>query len=509
MPVAFAQFLYDTKMNNDSKKLTTASGIPYAENENSMTAGARGPILLQDFILHEKMAHFNRERIPERVVHAKGSGAYGVFKVSHDISAYTRAKLFGEIGKETKIFLRFSTVSGEKGSADTERDPRGFAVKFYTEDGNWDLVGNNTPVFFLKDPKKFSDFIHTQKRDPYTNTKSATMMWDFWSLNPESLHQVTILMSDRGTPYGYRHMDGFGSHTFSLINSANERHWVKFHFKTRQGIKNFTDQEAAEMRGKNPDFAQHDLLTSIDKGEFPVWDLKIQVMTEEEAKNYRWNPFDLTKVWPHGDFPLIDVGTLTLNENPANYFAHVEQAAFAPAHVVDGVGYSPDKMLQGRLLSYPDAHRYRLGSNYEQIPVNRCPFAVNNYERDGQMRVDGNGGSSPNYFPNSFDDIVADQSYKEPGLDLGHAVADWYDRNAEGENDHYSQPGDLYRLMSQQARQDLISNIVHSMSGIEGPKKETIVNRQLCHWFRADVGLGMAVAKGMNIDLDINMNAHS
>jgi catalase len=499
-------------MNNDSKKLTTASGIPYAENENSMTAGPRGPILLQDFILHEKMAHFNRERIPERVVHAKGSGAYGVFKVTHDISAFTRAKLFGEIGKETKVFLRFSTVGGEKGSADTERDPRGFAIKFYTEDGNWDLVGNNTPVFFLKDPKKFSDFIHTQKRDPYTNSKSATMMWDFWSLNPESLHQVTILMSDRGTPYGYRHMDGFGSHTFSLINAANQRHWVKFHFKTRQGIKNFTDEEAAEMRGKNPDFAQQDLLTSIDNGDFPAWDLKIQVMTEEQAKTYRWNPFDLTKVWPHGDFPLIDVGTLTLNENPANYFAHVEQAAFAPAHVVDGVGYSPDKMLQGRLLSYPDAHRYRLGGNYEQIPVNRCPFAVNNYERDGQMRVDGNGGSGPNYFPNSFDGIVADQSYKEPGLDLGSAVADWYDRNAEGENDHYTQPGNLYRLMTPEAKHDLISNIVQSMSGIEGPKKELIVNRQLCHWFRADVALGMSVAKGLNLDLDTSMasmNTHN
>jgi catalase len=489
------------------KKLTTASGIPYAENENSMTVGPRGPILLQDFILHEKMAHFNRERIPERVVHAKGSGAYGTFTVTHDISKYTRAKLFNIIGKETKTFLRFSTVGGEKGSADTERDPRGFALKFYTEEGNWDLVGNNTPVFFIKDPKKFGDFIHTQKRDPYTNCKSATMMWDFWSLNPESLHQVTILMSDRGTPYGYRHMHGFGSHTFSMINANNERHWVKFHFLTKQGIKNFTDEEAGEMRGKAPDFAQHDLLTAIDSGNFPQWELKIQVMTEEQAKTYKWNPFDLTKVWPHSDFPLIDVGVLELNKNPDNYFAHVEQAAFAPAHVADGIGYSPDKMLQGRLLSYPDAHRHRLGGNYEQIPVNRCPFAVNNYERDGQMRVDGNQGSAPNYFPNSFDDIVADPAYKEASWDLGTGVADWYDRNAEGENDHYTQPGNLYRLMSEQAKHDLIKNITNSMSGIDGPKRELIVNRQLCHWFRADIGLGMAIAKGLELDLDEAMKS--
>lgn len=494
-------------MKTDKKKLTTASGIPYVEDENSMTAGPRGPILLQDFILHEKMAHFNRERIPERVVHAKGSGAYGTFTVTHDISKYTRAKLFNTIGKQTKVFLRFSTVGGEKGSADTERDPRGFAVKFYTEDGNWDLVGNNTPVFFVKDPKKFSDFIHTQKRDPYTNCKSATMMWDFWSLNPESLHQVMILMSDRGTPHGYRHMHGYGSHTFSMINAGNERFWVKFHFRTEQGIKNFNQEEALAMRGQDPDFAQHDLLTAIDNGDFPRWKLKVQVMTEEQARSFEWNPFDLTKVWPHSDFPLIDVGVLELNQNPDNYFAHVEQSAFAPAHVVDGIGYSPDKMLQGRLLSYPDAHRYRLGGNYEQIPVNRCLFAVNNYERDGQMRVDGNGGAAPNYRPNSFDDIMANEAYKQPAWDLGACTADWYDRNGEGENDHYTQPGNLYRLMDEEAKKHLIHNIVSAMSGIAGPKRELIINRQLCHWFRADIGLGMAVAKGLQLDLDEAMKA--
>jgi len=496
-------------MNNGkekTQKLTTASGRPYVENENTQSVGPRGPLLLQDYILQEKMAHFNRERIPERVVHAKGSGAYGTFTVTHDISKYTKAKVFDKIGKQTKVFLRFSTVGGEKGSADTERDPRGFALKFYTEDGNWDLVGNNTPVFFIKDPKKFGDFIHTQKRDPYTNCKSPTMMWDYWSLNPESLHQVMILMSDRGTPIGYRFMNGYGSHTFSMINAKNERVWAKFHFKTKQGIKNFVNDEAAEMKGKDPDFSQRDLVEAIDNGHFPQWALKIQVMTNEQAKKFKWNPFDLTKVWPHKDFPLIDVGTLELNENPKNYFAEVEQSAFAPAHVIDGIGYSPDKMLQGRLLSYPDAHRHRLGGNYEQIPVNRCPYMVNNYQRDGAMRVDGNGGSAPNYWPNSFDGIYADQTYKEPSWQLENSVADWYDRNAEGENDHYTQPGNLFRdAMDDTQRKNTISNIIGAMKGISGPKKDQIINRQLCHFFRADVNLGMGVAKGLDVNVDAVM----
>jgi catalase len=491
---------------SEKKKLTTASGAPYYEHENSMSAGPRGPLLLQDFLLHEKMAHFNRERIPERVVHAKGSGAYGTFTVTHDITAYTKAKIFSKIGKETKVFLRFSTVGGEKGSADTERDPRGFALKFYTEDGNWDLVGNNTPVFFIKDAKKFSDFIHTQKRDPYTNCKSPTMMWDFWSLNPESLHQVTILMSNRGTPYGYRHMHGFGSHTFSFFNGKGEKFFVKFHFHTQQGIKNFTDAAAMEMRGKDPDFAQRDLYTAIDNKDFPRWTLKIQVMPENDAASYKWNPFDVTKVWSHADYPLIEVGTLELNHNPDNFFAHVEQSAFTPSNVVNGIGFSPDKMLQGRLLSYPDAQRYRLGVNYEQLPVNRCPFAVNNYHRDGAMRLDGNGGASPNYYPNSFDDIEPDQSYQRPGERLESMFADYYDRNAPGEDDHYTQPGNLFRLLAPAEQSDLVRNIVGSMSGIEGPKRETIIQRQLCHWFRADIRLGMSVAKGLGVD--INMEEH-
>ncbi len=488
------------------KKLTTASGIPYVENENTLSVGSRGPLLLQDFILHEKMAHFNRERIPERVVHAKGTGAYGTFTVTKNITKYTKAKIFSKVGNKCRLFIRFSTVGGEKGSADTERDPRGFAVKFYTEDGNWDMVGNNTPVFFVKDPKKFSDFIHTQKRDPKTNLKSPTMMWDFWSLNPESLHQVLILMSDRGTPYGYRHMHGFGSHTYSFYNAKNERHWVKFHFITQQGIKNFTGDQANVMKSKDLDFAQRDLVEAIENKQFPKWKLFIQVMTEKQAHEFPFNPFDLTKVWPHGDFPMIEAGMMELNEVPSNYFAEVEQSAFAPAHAIDGVGYSPDKMLQGRLLSYPDAHRYRLGVNYEQIPVNKCPYMVSNFERDGLMRVDGNGNSEPNYFPNSFDGIVADESYKQPAQILDSNVADWYDRNAPGDNDHYTQPGLLYtKAMNATDRKNLVKNLVDSMSGISGPKRNDIINRQICHFFRANEELGKAVAKGLGVDIEAMM----
>jgi catalase len=498
----------DDKKKN--RKLTSASGKPYAENENSLTIGPRGPILLQDYILHEKMAHFNRERIPERVVHAKGTGAFGTFTVTHDISKYTRAKLFSKIGNECRVLLRFSTVGGEKGSADSERDPRGFSVKFYTEDGNWDMVGNNTPVFFVKDPKKFGDFIHTQKRDPRTNLKSPTMMWDYWSLNPESLHQVMILMSDRGTPASYRHLNGYGSHTFSLIDKDNKRVWVKFHFKTQQGIKNFTGDEANAMRGIDPDQAQRDLVEAIDRKEFPKWTMKIQVMTDEEVEKFPFNPFDLTKIWPHSDFPLIEVGTLELNQVPQNYFAEVEQSAFAPAHVIDGIGYSPDKMLQGRLLSYPDAHRYRLGVNYEQIPVNKCPYAVSNYQRDGLMRVDDNGGSEPNYFPNSFDDIYTDESYKEPAMYFENPLADWYNRNSEGENDHYTQPGWLYsKVMNEQDRANLVKNIVGAMSGISGPKRDLIVNRQLCHFFRANIELGMRIAEGLGMKISADMMTHA
>jgi len=484
--------------------LTTAAGAPVNHYEDSQSVGARGPLLLQDYFLHEKLAHFNRERIPERIVHAKGSGAYGTFTVTHDISKYSRAKLFSEIGKETKVFVRFSTVGGEKGSADTERDPRGFAVKFYTEDGNWDLVGNNTPVFFIKDPKKFPDFIHTQKRDPYTNCKSPTMMWDYWSLNPESLHQVLILMSDRGTPKGYRFMNGYGSHTFSMVNGNNERIYVKFHYKTMQGNKTFTDAEAAALKSSDPDFSQRDLVTAIDNGHFPKYALKIQVMSLEEAKNFKWNPFDLTKVWPHKEYPLIEVGEIELNENPKNYFQDVEQSAFAPANLVDGIGFSPDKMLQGRILSYPDAHRYRIGVNYESLPVNKCPYAVNNYHRDGTMRSDGNGENNPNYKPNSFDDIIEDETRKGLNYELDSNEVGYFDRN-ENDDDHYTQPGDLFKLMTDEHKQNTINNIVGAMSGISGPKKDEIVNRQLCHWFRADPQLGAGIAKGLGVDVDLEV----
>lgn len=484
----------------ESTPLTTAAGRPIPDNQNSVSAGPRGPLLLQDYFLHEKLAHFNRERIPERVVHAKGSGAYGTFRVMRDITRHTRARLFAQVGNECRVFVRFSTVGGEKGSADTERDPRGFAVKFYTEGGNWDLVGNNTPVFFVKDPVKFPDFIHTQKRDPRTNRKSPTMMWDFWSLNPESLHQVVILMSDRGTPDGYRHMHGFGSHTFSLVNAANERVYVKFHFLTQQGIRNLTAADATRLKGEDADYAQHDLVDAIDRGDFPRWTLSIQTMTEAEAATFRWNPFDLTKVWPHAEFPLQEVGVLELNEVPANYFAHVEQAAFAPAHVVDGIGYSPDRMLQGRLLSYPDAQRYRLGANYEHLPVNRCPYGFSNYQRDGQMAFDDNGGAGPNYFPNSFGGPAEDPTASEPAERLPDTLAARYDRNhGPGDDDHYTQPAALWRLLDAGAQARLVENIVGSMQGIDGDKRELIIQRQLCHFFRADIGLGMRVANGLGV----------
>jgi len=481
------------------KKLTSASGRPFFENEDSMTAGPRGPVLLQDFHLHEKLAHFNRERIPERVVHAKGTGAFGTFTVTGNITKYTKAKLFSKVGNKCRVLARFSTVGGEKGSADTERDPRGFAIKFYTEDGNWDLVGNNTPVFFVKDAKKFPDFIHTQKRDPKTNLKSPTMMWDFWSLNPESLHQVMILFSDRGTPDGYRFMHGFGSHTFSMYNKKNERVWVKFHFKSQLGSKTLTGPQAEELKGKDPDYSQRDLVDAIGRKDFPKWTLKIQVMTEEQAKKFRWNPFDVTKVWPHKEFPLIEAGVMELNEIPANYFADVEQAAFAPSNTINGIGLSPDKMLQGRILAYPDAHRYRLGVNYEQLPVNRPIVPVHNHQRDGFMALDGNGGSGPNYFPNSFDDIEADKEYREPPMSLESDVADTWDRN-KNDDDHYSQPGTLFRkVMTDQERANTVANFVGALKGVTGPKKKEILMRQLGHFYKADKELAMLVAKGLGI----------
>ncbi len=472
------------------KQLTTSAGIPVGDNQNSLTAGPRGPLLVQDWQLFEKHAHFNRERIPERVVHAKGSGAYGVFKVTHDITKYTKASIFSKVGKETECFFRFSTVAGERGAADAERDVRGFAMKFYTDEGNWDLVGNNTPVFFVRDPYKFPDFIRTQKRDPKSNLRSNTAMWDFWSLSPESLHQVTILMSDRGLPRSYRNMNGYGSHTYSLINDKNERIWVKFHLKTAQGHEFYTNEEAAALVGKDRESHQRDLFESIENGDFPKWNVKIQVMTKEQAKNAPFNPFDLTKVWPHGDYPLIDVGVVELNRNPENYFAEVEQSAFSPANMVPGISHSPDKMLQFRIFSYADTHRYRLGVNYEQIPVNRPKVEVNTYHRDGKMRFDGNYGGSVNYEPNSFDGPVENKIYLEPPLEI-EGGADRYDHR-EG-NDDYTQAGNLFRLMDKGQQQRLFSNTAEAMDGV--PKN--IVDRQLGHLEKADPAYAEGVRKAL------------
>ncbi len=476
------------------KTLTTASGIPVSATQNSITAGPRGPVLMQDFHLMEKLAHFNRERIPERVVHAKGAGAYGTFTVTNDITQYTKASIFSAVGKQTPVFLRFSTVGGEKGSADTARDPRGFAVKFYTEEGNWDLVGNNTPIFFIRDPLKFPDFIHTQKRDPMTNLKSPTMMWDFWSLSPESLHQVTILFSDRGTPDGYRFMHGFGSHTYSFINANNERVWVKFHFKSMQGIQNLSASAAEKLAGENPDYATQDLFYAIDNGDYPKWRLCVQIMTDEQAAAFPYNPFDLTKVWPQGDFPLIEVGVMELNRNPENYFAEVEQAAFAPAHLISGIGFSPDKMLQARIMAYTDAHRYRLGANHETLPVNRPHAPVHTYQRDGFMRHDGNFGGAPNYEPNSFGGPVENPAYSEPPFPVDGDGARYNHRDG---NDDYTQAGNLFRLMPADAQARLIENIVGAMTGV--PRE--IQERQIAHFYKADPAYGSGVAQGLGLNV--------
>jgi catalase len=482
--------------NQKKDVMTTDAGRPVGDNQNSLTVGPRGPVAFEDFLLFDKMAHFNRERIPERVVHAKGSGAHGHFVVtSAEITKYSTAKLFSQVGKKTPTFIRFSTVGGEKGSADTERDPRGFALKFYTEEGNWDMTGNSTPVFFIRDPLKFGDFIHTQKRDPQTNLKSATMMWDFWSLSPESLHQVTILFSDHGTPHGYRHMDGFSSHTFSLINDKNELFYVKWHFKTKQGIKNFTREQADAERGVDPDFAQRDLFDAIAKGDFPKWKVSVQNMPEKDADTYHINPFDLTKVWPHEDYPLHEVGELVLDRNPDNYFAEVEQAAFEPRNIPPGMGFSPDKMLQARLISYPDAHRYRLGVNYDSLPVNKpqCPFHT--YNRDGAMRFDGNYGAQPNYEPNSFGGPTQDPRYRERPKEVSGTVDR---RNHRLDSDYYSQPGNLFRLMPQDVKDRLIGNIVASIKGAP----QWIQELQIRHFYKADPAYGTSVANGLGLKID-------
>jgi catalase len=477
-----------------SKKLTTNFGCPVADNQNVMTAGPRGPQLLQDVWFLEKLAHFDREVIPERRMHAKGSGAYGSFTVTHDITQYTRAKLFSNIGKKTTLFTRFSTVAGERGAADAERDIRGFSIKFYTEEGNWDLVGNNTPVFFLRDPLKFPDLNHAVKRDPRTNLRSAQNNWDFWTLLPEALHQITIVMSDRGLPASYRHMHGFGSHTFSLINANNERFWVKFHLKSQQGIQNLTDQEAEVAVGICRETHQRDLYDSIENDDFPKWTMYIQVMPEKEAATCPYNPFDLTKVWLHSDYPLIEVGVMELNSNPENYFAEVEQAAFNPGNIVPGIGFSPDKMLQGRLFSYGDAQRYRLGVNHHLIPVNAPKCPVHSYHRDGAMRTDGNYGSTLGYEPNSYNEWQEQSQYAEPPLSIEGAAQHWDHRE---DKDYYSQPGALFRLMNTEQQTLLFENTARAA----GQATREVQLRHIRNCLQADLAYGEGVAKALNIPI--------
>jgi catalase len=476
------------------KKLTTAAGAPVVDNQNSITAGPRGPILLQDIWLLEKLAHFDREVIPERRMHAKGSGAYGTFTVTNDITKFTRAKIFSAIDKKTELFARFSTVAGERGAADAERDIRGFSVKFYTEEGNWDMVGNNTPVFFMRDALKFPDLNHAVKRDPRTNMRSAKNNWDFWSALPEALHQITIVMSDRGIPASYRHMHGFASHTFSLINTANERYWVKFHFKSQQGIKNLSDAEAEAIVAKDRESHQRDLYESIENSNFPKWTLAVQIMPEKESASVAYHPFDLTKIWPHSDYPLIEVGVMELNRNPENYFAEVEQVAFNPANVVPGISFSPDKMLQARLFSYGDAQRYRLGVNHQQIPVNapRCP--VHSYHRDGAMRIDGNHGGTLGYEPNSDGQWQEQPDFREPPLAIDGAADHW---NHREDADYYSQPRALFHLMTPAQQQILFDNTARSISGV--PKE--IQMRHIANCLKADPAYGKGVADALGIAL--------
>jgi catalase len=474
--------------------LTTESGAPVADNQNSRTAGVAGPVLLEDNHLIEKLAHFGRERIPERVVHAKGSGAHGYFEVTADVSRWTKAKFLQPAGKRTELFIRLSTVAGEKGSADTARDPRGFAIKFYTEEGNYDLVGNNTPVFFIRDPLKFPDFIHSQKRDPYTNIQEPDNVWDFFSLSPEATHQFTLLFGDRGIPASYRHMDGFSSHTYQWMNSQGVLFWVKYHFKTDQGIKCLTSEEAARIAGQDPDHHQRDLLRAIERGEYPSWTLKIQIMPAADAAAYRFNPFDLTKVWPHKDYPLIPVGKMVLNRNPENYFAEVEQAAFNPANFVPGIGPSPDKMLQGRLFAYGDTHRYRLGANHTQLPIN-CPHAAKaaNYLRDGSMRFDGNSGRAKNYEPNSFDGPVqSNQPLWAPIAVEGFTGAQAAERHRD-DND-FVQAGSLYRVMDEAAKERLVANIA---AGLAQVSRDDIIERSIGYFRSADPDYGKRVAKAV------------
>jgi catalase len=481
-------------MSEKRPATTTDAGIPAPSDDHSLSVGPNGPLLLQDHYLIQKMAQFNRERVPERVVHAKGGAAHGYFEVTDDVTQWTKAAFLGQVGRKTPVFLRFSSVAGELGSADSQRDPRGFAIKFYTEDGNYDLVGNNTPVFFIRDPQKFSDFIHSQKRRADTNLRDHNMQWDFWTLTPASAHQVTFLMTDRGTPRSWRTMNGYGSHTFMWVNRGGERFWIKYTFKTDQGIENFTDAEAGAMMSEDPDHHIRDLSGNIQQGNPPSWTMFVQVMTFDDAPGYRFNPFDLTKVWPHGDYPLMKVGRLVLDRNPDNYFAEVEQAAFEPANMVPGIGPSPDKMLQGRLFSYPDTHRYRIGANYLQLPINRPLNQVNSYNKDGAMRQQNYG--DPVYAPNTAGGPQADTEY---GAEPSYQVSGEMVRTASvlhRDDDDFVQPRALWeKVLSPVDREHLIGNIAGHMSKGLTPE---MVTRVIAYWTAVHPHLGGGVAKAVN-----------
>jgi catalase len=485
-------------MSDDRRRPTTTtdSGIPVASDEHSLTVGPNGPTVLQDAYTVQKMQHFNRERVPERVVHAKGSGAHGFFEVTEDVTQWTNAAFLSKVGKRTPMFARFSTVAGELGSADTVRDPRGFALKFYTEEGNYDLVGNNTPVFFIRDAIQFSDFIHSQKRMPDTGLRSNDMQWDFWTLTPESAHQVAILMSDRGTPRSLRHMNGYSSHTYMWMNAAGERFWVKYHFKTVQGIENFTMAEADAMVSEDADYHRRDLWDAIAGGNAPEWRLEMQIMPFADAADYRFNPFDLTKVWPHADYPPITIGRMVLDRNPANHFAEVDQAGFAPSNLVPGIGLSPDKMLMGRIFSYHDTHLHRIGANYEQLPINAPKSPVHSYSKDGPMTY-GHAGDQPVYAPNSYGGPKADQDKATPTWWVEAAEMGHYAYEAHADDDDFIQAGTLYReVMNDTDREHLVTNIVaHASAGVTPPIAERVVG----YWTGVDPDLGRRVAAGLGM----------
>ncbi|MDV0429980.1 catalase [Lactiplantibacillus sp. DA1] len=475
-------------------KLTTEAGQPWANNEHSQTAGTRGPVLMQDYDLLEKLAHFDRERIPERVVHAKGAGAKGYFELLNDMSAYTKADLFNGVGKKTPLIMRFSQVAGEKGYPDTVRDVRGFSMKFYTQEGNYDIVGNNTPIFFVNDPLKFPDFIHSQKRDPKTNRRTQNMQWDFWSHSPESLHQVTYLMGDRGLPASFRTMNGYGSHTFKWVSQQGNSFWIKYHFIADQGVKNMTAAAADQMTLKNLDHLQDDLYDAIETGNYPSWTLYVQLIPYQAGLDYQWDIFDVTKVVSHKDYPLIKVGRITLNENPINNFTDIEEAAMSPANFVPGVEPSPDKLLQGRLFSYKDTQRYRLGVNFEDLPVNKPIVPVHNYERDGYMKAD-NQGAAVNYEPNSLNgpQEVADAAIQAAPI-TGDAQAQPYTHHI----DNTTQAGNLYRLMSASEQARLIETIKNTLGQVTLPGVKELEIQQ---FYAADKSYGTRVAKALNLDI--------